>query len=131
MQTKCQPRPRSRTERQVDDDVRISEFTADIAMSIREERRWRAPGVRVDRARAAPHVRWDVVGVAREKPDLEECRGALQSVPEKHENSNSNLWPRKKKGGRGSDLTHHPPPLLLKGGPKLLGIVVCTPQPAL
>jgi len=107
MQTKCQPRPRSRTERQVDDDVRISEFTADIAMSIREERRWRAPGVRVDRARAAPHVRWDVVGVAREKPDLEECRGALQSVPEKHENSNSNLWPRKKEGGAPISRTIH------------------------
>jgi len=58
-------------ERQVDDDVRRREFAVDVALVIREVRGGSAPGVRVDRARAAQYICWDVAGVAWPEPDLD------------------------------------------------------------
>jgi hypothetical protein len=71
------------TERQVDDDVRRSKMAVDVALGIREVRCRRTPRVRINRSRAAQHVRWDVGGIARPEPDLDEFRGALHRIPAK------------------------------------------------
>jgi len=68
-------------ERQVDDDVRRTEFTVDVALGVRVVRGRGAPSIRFDRAGAVQHVRRDVTGTVRPEPDLYERRSTLDRVP--------------------------------------------------
>ena len=105
-------------------------MTCDVALGIREISSRGTPRIRVDRAKiGVTHVRWDVA-ISRPEPDLDERRCALHRVPTESVGGKEVQLSSLKELDELAGSTYHPPPLSLNPGPKLFGIVVCTPQPA-